>query len=205
MQATAEAPTTAPGAVHVPLSPNETVDAKIQADISTLVEKMDLCQSMIRPGDGSPTPSLKNNETLLAVVGFLEACAPRMVELVEAGSQGALSEEVLIQCLEVNDRLQKQLADIETVSLTESAATTTAASVSSPAAASSYEVTAATDQLDDLLLDSSATDNVVPTKSDDPFGDTTLTPTAPPAGKTTGEETEGADDFDAFLADRTSK
>mmetsp|Transcript_7088 Transcript_7088/g.10149 ORF Transcript_7088/g.10149 Transcript_7088/m.10149 type:complete len:205 (+) Transcript_7088:141-755(+) len=204
MQATADAPSAKPGAVHVPLSPNETVDAKIQADISTLVEKMDLCQSMIHPGDGSPAPSLQNNETLLTVVGFLEACAPRMMELVEAGSQGALSEEVLIQCLEVNDRLQKQLADIETVSLTESAATTTAASVASSSAATN-EVAAATNQLDDLLLDSSTTDNVVPTKSDDPFGDTTLTPTAPPAGKTTGEDAGGADDFDAFLADRTSK
>mmetsp|Transcript_6902 Transcript_6902/g.9736 ORF Transcript_6902/g.9736 Transcript_6902/m.9736 type:complete len:209 (-) Transcript_6902:168-794(-) len=207
-----EAPTaTQPGAMNVPPGPNPTVDAKISADVNTLVEKMDLCESMIHPGDGSPTPSLKNNETLLAVVGFLEACAPRMVELVEVGSshQGVLSEEVLLQCLEVNDRLQKQLADIQTISLTESPATTTAASASSSESdASSASAAAATNsvanQLDDLLLDSSpVSDTKIATKSDDPFGDTTLTPTtAPPAGgKTTGE----ADDFDAFLADRTGK
>jgi hypothetical protein len=209
-----------------------TVDAKILADLNVLKEKMELCEKMLHPGDGSPAPSLKNNETMLTVIGFLEACAPRMVELVEAGAQGALSEAVLMDTLEVNDSLQKLLADIETDAFTETAASTTAAS------APSVE-----EQLDDLLLDDSNTSNdVVPsptgktTGDDDPFADLTagkstgqddpfadlmsgktagqddpfanevLTPTtAAPVGKTSGDEPKLApeDDFDAFFEERT--
>lgn len=105
----------------------ENVDNKIMADLGTVKEKMDLCDNMLHPGDGSPAPSLKNNEALLGVIGFLEACGPRMVELVEAATQGALSESVLMECLSVNDRLLKLLADIDTYAFTETPASTTAA------------------------------------------------------------------------------
>jgi hypothetical protein len=183
---------------------------------------------MLRPGDGSPAPSLKNNDTMLTVIGFLEACAPRMVELVEVGAQqGALSESVLMECLQVNDTLQKLLEDVDTYAFTETPASTTAAS------APSVE-----EQLDDLLLDDSGTSNDLfapgktsgeedplalstgkttgqedpfanlTTGQDDPFANEVLTPTpAAPMGKTTGEETKPApkDDFDAFFEERTSK
>ena len=92
-----------------------TVDNKVLADLDQLVEKMDLCDSMLRPGGGDPAPSVQKDEALLSVIGFLEACAPRMVELVEAAAVGAVSEHVLMKCLEVNDRLSKSLADIDTV------------------------------------------------------------------------------------------
>jgi hypothetical protein len=145
-----------------------TVNAKILADLNVLKEKMELCEKMLHPGDGSPAPSLKNNDTMLTVIGFLEACAPRMVELVEAGAQGAFSEAVLMDTLEVNDSLQTLLADIDTYAFTETAASTTAAS------APSME-----EQLNDLLLDDSSTSN-------DVFA-------PPPTGKTTGEDDPFAD------------
>jgi hypothetical protein len=150
-----------------------TVDAKIMADLNTLQEKLDLCHSMLHPGYGTPAPSLKNNDVLLAVIGYLEACAPRMVELVEAAAQGALSEDVLCSCLSVNDTLLKQLTDIETYSFTETPASTTAAAVPKPTLE---------DQLDDLLLDDVKVDpfaDMIQAKGkstgvNDPFGNDLL-------------------------------
>jgi hypothetical protein len=150
-----------------------TVDTKIMADLATLKEKMNLADSMLHPEDGAPQPSLKNNETMLAVVGFLEACAPRMVELVEVGTQGdAFGESVLMECLEVNDALQKLLADIDTLAETETTASTTAASVPKP----SIE-----EQLDDLLLEepvpeAPAAGGKTTGEDDDPFGNDVLAP-----------------------------
>jgi hypothetical protein len=224
------------------------VDAKITADLNVLKEKMELCHHMLSPGDGSPAPSLKNNETMLTVVGFLEACAPRMVELVEAGAQGnAFSESVLMECLAVNDSLQKMLADIDTLAETETAASTTAASAPKP----SVE-----EQMDDLLLDDSAPEKaaqvaggkttgeddqfgsglLAPSTAEetkpaaataDPFGNDLLAPTPAAAAETkpaasadpfanedltatapapaAAETTTTTDDFDSFLAERTTK
>lgn len=105
------------------------VDNKIMTDLGVVSEKMDLLDSMLKTDAGSPAPSFKNQEALLQVIGFLEACAPRMIELVEAAAQGALSGDVLEKCLQVNDRLLKQLTEVDTLALTESPASTTAASV----------------------------------------------------------------------------
>jgi len=111
MSTTGESAATASSA-----TPQSEIDAKIMADLDTVVEKIDLCDSMLQQrqvasagGNGS-TP---NTEELLTVIGFLEACAPRMVELVEVAAQGALSEHVLMKCLEVNDRLTKTLDDVD--------------------------------------------------------------------------------------------
>jgi hypothetical protein len=163
-------------------SKTSSADTKILADLGTVKEKMDLCDALMNPGAGDPKPSLQSSEAMLAVVGFLEACAPRMVELVEAAASGALSEDIFAECLAVNDRLQKQLADIETAALTETSASTTAAS----AAPASVE-----QQFEDLLLgdDTAASGGAV--------------------GKSTGEEDAKQsaittqDEFDDFLAERT--
>ena len=53
------------------------------------------------------------NEALLTVIGFLEACVPRMVELIEAAAQGALSPETFEECFVVNDKLTNALADAD--------------------------------------------------------------------------------------------
>ena len=171
----------------------DVIDNKITADLNVVIEKMDLLDSMLKPGADSPAPSLKNHEALLAVIGFLEACAPRMVELVEAAAQGALSGHVLEKCLAVNDRLLKQLQEIDTIALTETAASTTAAS-------------APVKDMAELLLD------------DDDDDDDHKAKPPPVAGmKSTGEDEEDAkipaadaipdvgknDSFDDFLAERT--
>lgn len=168
-------------------SSTNSADAKILGDLRLLTEKMDLCYSMLNPGAGDPKLSMQS-EAMLAVIGFLEACAPRMVELVEAAASGALSEEVFAECLSVNDRLQKLLADVDTAALTETAASTTAASA--PTTSDSSHL------MEDLLL-----------------GEVNSTPFT--GGKTTGEEEDddtklpatspSHDDFDAFFAERTTQ
>jgi hypothetical protein len=156
------------------------------ADLDTLTEKINLCDSMLRPGGGDPAPSVQTDETLLSVIGFLEACAPRMVELVEAAAQGALQETALMKCLQVNDRLTKLLSDIDTVALTETPASTTAASAPS-------------DGVEDLLFAEETTTTTTPTTGGDPFGATVFKSeaSAPPAPKSD-------DDFDSFLNERTT-
>ena len=94
-------------------------DQKVLVDLSVLSEKMDKFDAIIRPTGGDRLERVPKSEAVLEVIGFLEACAPRMVELVEAAAQGALSELVLMKCLEVNDRLTKQLRDVEAITLTD--------------------------------------------------------------------------------------
>eukprot|EP00957_Ditylum_brightwellii_P038450 2906351-Ditylum_brightwellii.AAC.1 len=59
-------------------------DSKILTDLTALSNQIELCQTML----GSTPPSQRqHNEALLAVVGFLEACVPQMVDLVDAAVQ----------------------------------------------------------------------------------------------------------------------
>ena len=95
-------------------------DRKILADLDIVIQKMDLCDSFLRPTGGTLTDTpVYRSDACFEVMGFLEACAPRMVELVEAAAQGALSETVLEKCLLVNDRLTTVLADIDAAELTD--------------------------------------------------------------------------------------
>ena len=86
-------------------------DEKISADLSTLSEQISLCQSMLV--NAGPLSSIQDNEALLTVIGFLEACVPRMMELIEAAASGAIKEETFEMCLTVNDKLTNILADVE--------------------------------------------------------------------------------------------
>jgi hypothetical protein len=119
--------------------------------LGILKEKMDLCDSMMNPGAGMPAVSVKS-DAMLAVIGFLEACSPRMIELVEVAASGALSEAVLEEVLVCNDRLQKQIADIEAAALTETTASTTVASASASNPGCGDVGGDLTAQFDDLLL-----------------------------------------------------
>jgi hypothetical protein len=187
----------------------ESVDSKIMADLGSVKEKMDLCDKMLHPGDGSPAPSLKNNEALLGVIGFLEACGPRMVELVEAATQGALSEVLLMECLTVNDRLLKLLADINTYAFTETTATTTAAAA---------PVRTAEQEFGELFLDDTREQKMPPapipgggktTGEDDPFAGAGDMLSAADEGKMPASgggsklAAQPKDDFDDFFAGRT--
>jgi len=189
-------------------SAQSTVDAKIMADLDVLAEKMDLCDSVLRPGGGDPSPSVRQDDTIMTVIGFLEACSPRMVELVEAAAQGALSEQVLMKCLEVNDRLTKQLSDIDTTAMIETAASTTAAAAPP------------TESLDDLLLDDDDSSDIMlkepaavgggggkstgEEEEGDPFGNTVLQPTVMPSSPQEPVSTKSEDDFDSFFNERTA-
>ena len=86
-------------------------DEKIKADLSTLSDQISLCQSMLM--NSGPLSSIQDNEALLTVIGFLEACVPRMMELIEAAASGAIKEETFEMCLTVNDKLTNILADVE--------------------------------------------------------------------------------------------
>lgn len=191
-------------------------DTKISNDLAVLKEKMNLLDSMIHPTDSSvPRLSVKTNEAVRSVVGYLDACGPRMIELVTAcmSSQqdGVLSEAVFGDVLACNDRLQKLLGDVDTLLLTETPASTTAASAATATAPASEDLL--TDQFGDLLL---GDDN-------NPFAEDTATLVATAGAKTTGEDEEDAkqpaaaapvaappappaekDPFDDFFAERNT-
>jgi len=86
-------------------------DAKVLSDLSALSGQIELCGSMLKLA--GPLSSIKEDDALLAVIGFLEASAPRMVELIEAAAGGSLGEKTFEECLVVNDRLTAILADVE--------------------------------------------------------------------------------------------
>jgi hypothetical protein len=87
-------------------------DVKILQDLLTLSEQIALCQSMLANRGQNDSD---NSEALLTVIGFLEACAPRMLELIEIAAQGggALKDETFEECLVVNDKLTSVLADLD--------------------------------------------------------------------------------------------
>jgi hypothetical protein len=120
---------------------------KLLNDLKAVTEKMDKCDYLLRRGTSAAAASASSSSSqqqpptdpptfvvvadaaLMAVVGFLEACAPRMVELVEALSIGddSVGDEVLIQALSVNDRLTKMVEDMDKMTWPEGAAAAAAA------------------------------------------------------------------------------
>lgn len=164
-------------------SATQSPDDKIMKDLKVVKEKMELCDGLLHPGAGAPAPSLLNDHELLTVVGFLEACQPRMVELVEVAAQGALKEAAFMECLSVNDRLTKLLSDVDTAALTETTASTTAAAASKE------------DVLSDLLQSSTAIES---------HGNTTAATNdlkAPPDSVPAAAKSD--DEFDSFFNERT--
>jgi hypothetical protein len=119
-------------------SSSSPADIKISNDLIIVKEKMDLLDTMLNPNSGpelaSPKLSVVTNDSIRSVIGYLDACAPRMIELVTActsTSFGVLSEDVFSDVLGCNDRLQKLLTEVDTRILIETPAMTTAASASS--------------------------------------------------------------------------
>eukprot|EP00518_Triparma_eleuthera_P010701 CAMPEP_0182488260 /NCGR_PEP_ID=MMETSP1319-20130603/48318_1 /TAXON_ID=172717 /ORGANISM="Bolidomonas pacifica, Strain RCC208" /LENGTH=227 /DNA_ID=CAMNT_0024690387 /DNA_START=88 /DNA_END=771 /DNA_ORIENTATION=+ len=79
-------------------------DSKVSADLESLSDRISLCSEMQKEASS-------DDEALLAVIGFLEACAPRVHALIQAGAEGILSEDTFMKCLEVNDKLLAILSD----------------------------------------------------------------------------------------------
>jgi len=192
-------------------------DAKISNDLHVLKEKMDLLESMIHNNDTTTTQQLSvtTNEAVRSVVGHLDACGPRMIELVTActtTSQSVLSESVFGNVLGCNDRLQKLLLDVDALLVqeeTEAAAalSTNVATASDVAGESATAAPDLTEQFGDLLLgsneDSFMEDAVEPSSSASTTPPTTNTTTATmkAGAKTTGETDE---DFENFLSGATT-
>ncbi len=82
----------------------------LERDLGVVMEKVRMCREMLLV-----SPGIHADELLSEVIGFLEACRDRMAELIEAGTQGLLGEELFASCLKVNDAVLRTL-DAERVS-----------------------------------------------------------------------------------------
>mmetsp|Transcript_15279 Transcript_15279/g.23006 ORF Transcript_15279/g.23006 Transcript_15279/m.23006 type:complete len:441 (+) Transcript_15279:70-1392(+) len=86
------------------VSAQENQSNKLRSDLSVVLEKVRLCREML-----PESPGIHQDETLAEVVGFLEACQERMIDLIEAGTQGLLSEDMFELTLRVNDAVLRTL------------------------------------------------------------------------------------------------
>lgn len=68
------------------------------------MEKVKLCREMLLV-----SPGIQSDEALSDVIGFLEACRDRLADVVEAGAQGLLGEELFEYVLKVNDAVSRTL------------------------------------------------------------------------------------------------
>ncbi len=169
---------TAPGDTNGKIDVNE----KICQDLDSVEEKITLCHAMLRDSKGEIS---KSNEALLSIIGFLEACSPRMVELVQAGTSGShniLSEDTLGKCFAVHDSLSQTLKDLDNVEKWTKDEKESSAPVAAKAAAAKE-----TDSEDLLGLDAPPTDSA------------SATPAV--GGKTTGLNDDD-DPFNAFISER---
>eukprot|EP00985_Skeletonema_marinoi_P010763 scaffold5049_cov115-Skeletonema_marinoi.AAC.6 len=194
-------------------------DQKVLTDLGTLTDQINLCQSMLAQSGSS----IDGDEALLQVIGFLEACVPRMVELIEAAAQGALTPETFEECLVVNDKLANILSDVEKDPKDRQPIVPAA---SAKAVVGSSELDHVEEDMDNLGIGGGSTtlplaavaggkttglddaedpfsggpDLLSPTPlSSDLFSTTTTSAAASAAPKSNDD-----DDFDAFFRDRTS-
>jgi len=77
---------------------------RLERDLSTVEDKVKLCQEMLLE-----SPGIHADELLAEVVGFLEACRDRLAEVIEAGTQGVLNEVAVGKCLRVHDSVLRTL------------------------------------------------------------------------------------------------
>ena len=138
-----------------------TPDEKVNADLNTLSEQIDAARALLAAPDCNTASDVDANETLLVYLGFLEACVPRMEQLVEGALGGKVGVEKLEKILLLNDRLNRTLDDCDNPSAV-TVDTEGAASAAAPAAAAAPAPAAADDNFD-------------------PFGDTDLSSSAAPA------------------------
>lgn len=83
---------------------NDQEFSKLEVDLLTVFEKVKLCREMLRE-----SPGIQEDDALAEVVGFLEACRDRMADVIEAGTQGLLNEELLAKCFRANDAIFRTL------------------------------------------------------------------------------------------------
>lgn len=103
---------TTPAATTTVEQTNKQEFSKLENDLINVHEKIKLCREMLQE-----SPGIHEDEALAEVVGFLEACRDRMMDVIEAGTHGLLDEELFAKCLRVNDALLRTL-DAEKVRAT---------------------------------------------------------------------------------------
>mmetsp|Transcript_15210 Transcript_15210/g.19382 ORF Transcript_15210/g.19382 Transcript_15210/m.19382 type:complete len:226 (+) Transcript_15210:47-724(+) len=196
-------------------------DQKVLTDLGTLTDQINLCQSMLAQAGFS----IDGDEALLQVIGFLEACVPRMVELIEAAAQGALTPETFEECLVVNDKLANILSDVEKDPKDRQPIVPAAAA--KVAVVGNSELKHVEEDMDNLGIGDGST-TTLPLAAvaggkttglddaEDPFsgGPDLLSPTplssdlfsttTTSAATSTAPKSNDDDDFDAFFRDRTS-
>jgi len=77
---------------------------KLQQDLNALAERNTMCQEILLV-----SPGISKDDLLRESIGFLEACRDRMVDLINAGAQGTLSEDMFALVLKINDEVMKTL------------------------------------------------------------------------------------------------
>lgn len=86
------------------LNENKKEINNLENDLKNVEEKVKLCREILLV-----SPGIEKDEALAEIIGFLEACRDRMPELIEAGTQGLLTENIFALCLQVNDDILKTL------------------------------------------------------------------------------------------------
>ena len=76
--------------------------AKLESDLLSVMDKVRMCREML-----AVSPGIAEDETLADVIGFLEAVRDRMGDLIDAGTQGVLGEELFALCLKVNEAVDR--------------------------------------------------------------------------------------------------
>ena len=77
---------------------------KLRKDLEEVFEKVRLCREML-----PESPGIQSDEALAEVIGYLEACRDRIVDIIEAGAQGLLGEDLLALTLRCNDAVLRTL------------------------------------------------------------------------------------------------
>lgn len=204
----------------LPASNSSTIDvnAKILSDLSTLTDQISLCKEMLVE---QPENATSMNDALLGVIGFLEACVPRMVELVQVTlgnttGEISLDEGTVEKCLTLNDELTKVLDLAGEISEKMSKGEPYKELLMAHSSASSLtDTTSSTGgekkspdgfdfDLDDLLIDNGPT-KMAPMKSPEPDifaeNDAKLPATSNDDTNKTNDD-DIFDEFDAFLNER---
>ncbi len=77
--------------------------AKVDGDLDTVEQQITLCNETVQNFQCVGEDEVQR---LSEVVGFLEACKPRMEAIIEAGMRmGALTPQLMERCLQINDQL----------------------------------------------------------------------------------------------------
>ena len=78
---------------------------KLDQDLNIVNDQVLLCQEMLQISVGTDNGDI----ALSKLIGYLEACQERMIALIEAGTNGLLTEEIFSKCLILHESILKVL------------------------------------------------------------------------------------------------